>query len=47
MLFRSEVRRVVAIVDRREGGEDALREAGLDLCSLFPLERVAAAVPAP
>ena len=37
------VRRVVAIVDRREGGEAALAEEGLELRSLFPLERVAAA----
>jgi orotate phosphoribosyltransferase len=37
------VRRVVAIVDRGEGGEEALAEAGLELHSLFPLEHVAAA----
>jgi orotate phosphoribosyltransferase len=37
------VRRVVAIVDRQEGGEAALAEEGLELRSLFPLERVAAA----
>ena len=36
------VRRVVAIVDRQEGGEAALAEEGLELRSLFPLERVAA-----
>ena len=38
-----EVRRVAAIVDRQEGGEAALAEAGLELCSLFRLEQVAAA----
>jgi len=37
------VRRVVAIVDRQEGGEAALEEEGLELRSLFPLEQVAAA----
>lgn len=37
------VRRVVAIVDRQEGGEAALAEAGLELHSLFLLEQVAAA----
>ena len=37
------VRRVVTIVDRHEGGEAALAEEGLELRSLFPLERVAAA----
>lgn len=37
------VERVVAIVDRGEGGEAALGEEGLELCSLFPLEQVAAA----
>jgi orotate phosphoribosyltransferase len=37
------VRRVVAIVDRQEGGGAALAEAGLELCSLFVLEQVAAA----
>jgi orotate phosphoribosyltransferase len=35
------VSRVVAIVDRREGGEAALEAEGLELRSLFPLERVA------
>jgi orotate phosphoribosyltransferase len=37
------VERVVAIVDRQEGGEAAMREAGLELRSLFLLEEVAAA----
>jgi orotate phosphoribosyltransferase len=37
------VRRVVAIVDRREGGEATLAEESLELRSLFPVERVAAA----
>jgi orotate phosphoribosyltransferase len=37
------VRRVVAIVDRGEGGQAALEEEGLELRSLFPLEHVAAA----
>ena len=37
------VRRVVAIVDRQEGGEAALQQEGLELRSLFPLEQVAAA----
>jgi len=38
-----QVRRVVAIVDRQEGGEAALTEAGLELHSLFLLDEVAAA----
>ena len=38
-----QVRRVVAIVDRQEGGEAALTEAGLELRSLFLLDEVAAA----
>jgi orotate phosphoribosyltransferase len=37
------VLRVVAIVDRQEGGAAALEAEGLELRSLFPLERVAAA----
>jgi orotate phosphoribosyltransferase len=37
------VERVVAIVDRQEGGEAAMREAGLELRSLFLLEELAAA----
>ncbi|MFI0403340.1 MAG: orotate phosphoribosyltransferase [Cyanobium sp.] len=37
-----KVRRVVAIVDRQEGGGAALAEAGLELHSLFLLEQVAA-----
>ncbi len=37
------VGRVVAIVDRQEGGAAALEAEGLDLRCLFPLERVAAA----
>ena len=36
------VHRVVTIVDRHEGGEAALGAEGLELRSLFPLERVAA-----
>ena len=36
------VERVVTIVDRQEGGLDAMTAAGLDLRSLFPLEEVAA-----
>jgi orotate phosphoribosyltransferase len=36
------VERVVAIVDRQEGGAEALEEAGLELRSLFLLEEVAA-----
>jgi orotate phosphoribosyltransferase len=35
------VNRVVAIVDRQEGGQEAMRAAGLDLRSLFLLEEVA------
>jgi orotate phosphoribosyltransferase len=35
------VERVVTIVDRQEGGDAAMREAGLELCSLFLLEDVA------
>jgi orotate phosphoribosyltransferase len=37
------VERVVAIVDRQEGGAEAMAAAGLDLRSLFLLEEVAAA----
>ena len=40
------VERVVAIVDRQEGGAEAMAAAGLELVSLFPLEEVAAASPA-
>ncbi len=36
------VNRVVAIVDRQEGGAEAMQAAGLDLRSLFLLEEVAA-----
>ena len=36
------VERVVAIVDRQEGGAEAMEEAGLELRSLFLLEEVAA-----
>ncbi|MFO8238860.1 MAG: orotate phosphoribosyltransferase [Prochlorococcaceae cyanobacterium] len=36
------VNRVVAIVDRQEGGLEAMTEAGLELRSLFQLEEVAA-----
>ena len=36
------VRRVVTIVDREEGGQDAMDEAGLQLVSLFRLSEVAA-----
>jgi orotate phosphoribosyltransferase len=41
------VRRVVAIVDRQEGGEAALAAEHLDLRSLFLLDQVAAAAPNP
>ena len=34
------VDRVVAIVDRQEGGADAMKEAGLELKSLFTLEEM-------
>ncbi|MEB3184214.1 MAG: orotate phosphoribosyltransferase [Cyanobacteriota bacterium] len=37
------IERVVAIVDRQEGGAEAMAAAGLDLRSLFLLEEVAAA----
>ena len=37
------VNRVVTIVDRQEGGQEAMANAGLELCSLFLLEHVAAA----
>ena len=37
------VERVVAIVDRQEGGAAAMAAAGLELRSLFQLEEVAAA----
>ena len=36
------VERVVTIVDRQEGGQEAMAAAGLDLRSLFLLEEVAA-----
>jgi orotate phosphoribosyltransferase len=36
------VERVVTIVDRQEGGLEAMTAAGLELCSLFLLEEVAA-----
>jgi len=36
------VERVVTIVDRQEGGTEAMEEAGLELRSLFLLEEVAA-----
>jgi orotate phosphoribosyltransferase len=36
------VERVVTIVDRQEGGQEAMTAAGLELCSLFLLEEVAA-----
>ena len=36
------VRRVVTIVDREEGGQEAMDEAGLELVSLFRLSEVAA-----
>ena len=35
------VNRVVAIVDRQEGGLEAMTAAGLELCSLFQLDEVA------
>jgi orotate phosphoribosyltransferase len=37
------VERVVTIVDRQEGGAEAMAAAGLELRSLFLLEEVAAA----
>ena len=36
------VRRVITIVDREEGGQNAMDEAGLELVSLFRLSEVAA-----
>ena len=33
-----EVNRVVTIVDRQEGGRDAMIDAGLELHSLFTIE---------
>ena len=36
------VQRVITIVDREEGGQDAMDEAGLQLVSLFRLSEVAA-----
>ena len=32
-----EVNRVVTLIDRQEGGEDAMIKAGLELCSVFKL----------
>jgi orotate phosphoribosyltransferase len=40
------VERVVTIVDRQEGGLDAMTAAGLELRSLFLLEEIAAAAQA-
>jgi orotate phosphoribosyltransferase len=37
-----QVERVVTIVDRQEGGREAMQAAGLELCSLFLLDEVAA-----
>ena len=37
-----QVERVVTIVDREEGGQDAMDAAGLELVSLFRLSEVAA-----
>jgi orotate phosphoribosyltransferase len=34
------VERVVAIIDRQEGGSEAMKEAGLELKSLFTLEEM-------
>ena len=36
------VRRVITIVDREEGGQEAMEEVGLELVSLFRLSEVAA-----
>ena len=33
-----EVNRVVTLIDRQEGGEDAMIESGLELCSVFKLD---------
>ena len=41
------VERVVAIVDRQEGGRAAMEAAGLDLHSLFLLDEVSATAAAP
>lgn len=38
-----QVKRVVTIVDRQEGGQEALEAAGLELRSLFQLDTIAAA----
>ena len=35
-----KVERVVALVDRQEGGRDAIVEAGLELCSIFSLKEI-------
>ena len=35
------VDRVVSIVDRQEGGEEAMKEAGLELVSIFKLSEIA------
>ena len=37
------IRRVVTIVDRQEGGQEAMRESGIELISLFLLEEIAEA----
>ena len=33
-----KVERVVTLIDRQEGGEDAMIESGLELCSVFKLD---------
>ncbi len=35
-----EVNRVVAIIDRQEGGSDAMKEVGLELKTLFTLDEI-------
>ena len=35
------VDRVVTLIDRQEGGEEAMKEAGLELVSIFKLPEIA------
>ncbi len=35
-----EVKRIISIVDRQEGGADAIKQSGLDLISLFSIDEV-------
>ena len=34
------VNRVVSVIDRQEGAVDAMKDAGLELCSIFTLDEI-------